>query len=356
MSHDSDYIAIGAHSDNGNSSYSGAAFIFDNSGTQLHKLVASDGSTNDKFGWSIAIDSGIVAVGSPWEDESIQDSGAVYLFDANTGLQLQKIKSLTPAPVDRFGKAVSINANFLAVSARGIDENGFNNGVVYIVDVTTGSQLHTLVCPDSVRDDNFGVSLAMNSGLLAIGASAHDPTNGFLPNAGAVYIFDPKTAEYLWKIIPADTDAFQHFGHSVAVENNVVVIGAYGDKIAGTESGSVYVFDLIKKSQSSKLIPSDPLIRSQFGYSVSIHNGIVAVGAPRDKSNGNYAGSVYAFNTLPILCTPDLNEDGDLNFLDVSAYLAAFSSQDPIADFEPDGNFNFLDVSAFLAAFAAGCP
>jgi len=55
-------------------------------------------------------------------------------------------------------------------------------------------------------------------------------------------------------------------------------------------------------------------------------------------------------------CPADLSADGTLNFLDVSAFLAAFGNQDPAADFETDGNFNFLDVSAFLAAFGAGCP
>jgi len=55
-------------------------------------------------------------------------------------------------------------------------------------------------------------------------------------------------------------------------------------------------------------------------------------------------------------CPADLTGDGSLNFLDVSAFLAAFGNQDPIADFTGDGSFNFLDVSAFLAAFGAGCP
>jgi hypothetical protein len=55
-------------------------------------------------------------------------------------------------------------------------------------------------------------------------------------------------------------------------------------------------------------------------------------------------------------CVADFTGEGDLNFLDVSAFLAAYGSLDPIADFEADGSFNFLDVSAFLAAFGAGCP
>jgi len=55
-------------------------------------------------------------------------------------------------------------------------------------------------------------------------------------------------------------------------------------------------------------------------------------------------------------CQADLTGDGNLNFLDVSAFLTAFGAQDPAADFTGDGQFNFLDVSAFLGLFGAGCP
>jgi len=70
--------------------------------------------------------------------------------------------------------------------------------------------------------------------------------------------------------------------------------------------------------------------------------------------SGNTCIRVFYGQVVP--CPADLTGEGDLNFLDVSAFLAAFSAMDPAADFEIDGNFNFLDVSAFLAAFASGCP
>ncbi|MGV6815041.1 MAG: cytochrome c peroxidase [Phycisphaerales bacterium] len=57
-----------------------------------------------------------------------------------------------------------------------------------------------------------------------------------------------------------------------------------------------------------------------------------------------------------IACPADLNDDGTLDFFDVSAFLTAFTTADPAADFNGDGNFNFFDVSAFLNSFAAGCP
>lgn len=55
-------------------------------------------------------------------------------------------------------------------------------------------------------------------------------------------------------------------------------------------------------------------------------------------------------------CPVDLNNDGELNFFDVSAFLVAFAAEDPIADFNNDGMFNFFDVGPFLEAFNAGCP
>lgn len=48
---------------------------------------------------------------------------------------------------------------------------------------------------------------------------------------------------------------------------------------------------------------------------------------------------------------------GSLTFADISAFLSAFTSNDPSADLaDPIGSFTFADISAFLAAFSAGCP
>ena len=50
----------------------------------------------------------------------------------------------------------------------------------------------------------------------------------------------------------------------------------------------------------------------------------------------------------------DLTGDGDVDFFDISAFLTAFNSQQPVADFTGDGIFDFFDVSAFLSAFSSG--
>jgi hypothetical protein len=47
---------------------------------------------------------------------------------------------------------------------------------------------------------------------------------------------------------------------------------------------------------------------------------------------------------------------GELNFFDVSAFIAAYQANDPSADFDQNGTFNFFDVSLFLGIYNIGCP
>jgi hypothetical protein len=55
-------------------------------------------------------------------------------------------------------------------------------------------------------------------------------------------------------------------------------------------------------------------------------------------------------------CSADFNDDHELNFFDISAFLSAFTNNDPAADFNADSDFNFFDISAYLDAFSSGCP
>lgn len=55
-------------------------------------------------------------------------------------------------------------------------------------------------------------------------------------------------------------------------------------------------------------------------------------------------------------CPADLNQDGGYNFFDVSLFVQAYNSMDPVADFTGDGLFNFFDVSLFIQIYNDGCP
>lgn len=55
-------------------------------------------------------------------------------------------------------------------------------------------------------------------------------------------------------------------------------------------------------------------------------------------------------------CPADMNNDDNLDFLDISAFLGAYARSNPIADINNDGSYDFVDISAFLASYTGGCP
>ncbi len=78
---DGSLLVIGDWQGDGNSLSSGAAYVYDlTTGDELYKLIASEGSTGDNFGTSVAIDGNTVLVGAPEDDDNGNQDGAVYVF------------------------------------------------------------------------------------------------------------------------------------------------------------------------------------------------------------------------------------------------------------------------------------
>lgn len=113
--------------------------------------------------------------------------------------------------------------------------------------------------------------------------------------------------------------------------------------------------------------PIVPLNQSNRLLDALHSTGLTAELLPVPGAGHNLPTSVTDDHLLPWLeqqlallptctCPADLTNNGILNFFDISAFLTAFASQDPIADFSPDGVFDFFDISNFLTAFSAGCP
>lgn len=76
-------------------------------------------------------------------------------------------------------------------------------------------------------------------------------------------------------------------------------------------------------------------------------------GGPMVGGDFSVAGGFWAARAEP--CVADFNGDGDVNTIDVLAFLNAWAARDPRADINGDGQVNTLDVIAFLNAWADGC-
>ena len=285
---DSGVVAVGASRDDDNGSNSGSAYLLNAStGSQITKLLATDGTFDDEFGWSIAIDGGVVAVGSPRDDAR----GSAYLFDASTGVQIAKLVA-SGGPRDQdFGITIAIDNGIVAVGAP--YSAGDTSGSAFLFDASTGAQIAILLPDDGEDGDQFGASVAIDNGVVAIGSRLDDDNGHF---SGSAYLFNASTGAQIAKLLPSDGAAEDQFGWAIAIDNGIVAVGVYLDDDNGPDSGSAYLFDASTGAQIAKLLPSDGAAEDRFGFSIGIDNGFVVVGSPLDDDNGDLSGSAYLFD------------------------------------------------------------
>ncbi len=276
------------------------AYVFDTTtGQELFKLTASDAALGDRFGHSVAI-SGITAViGAYLDDDGGTSSGSAYVFDTVTGQELFKLTASDDDAFDNFGRSVAVSGTTAIIGAAGDAEGGEASGAAYLFDTTTGQQLFKLTATDAEPFDQFGVCVAISGTTAVVGANFKYVAGGF---AGAAYVFDTTTGQQLFKLTASDTADGDRFGESVAVSGNVAVVGAYGDDDGGASSGSAYFFDITTGQQLYKLTASDAAFDDRFGQSVAISGTNAIVGAPLEDDevtmNDLFAdrGSVYLFD------------------------------------------------------------
>ena len=134
-------IVVGAYQDDDNGSFSGSAYIFDLDGNQLGIITASDGAQGDSFGFSVAAGSGRIVVGAYGDDDNGSSSGSAYIFDLD-GNQLSKITASDGATGDHFGRSVAVGSGRIVVGAPFDDDNGSSSGSAYIYE--TPYQIHYL--------------------------------------------------------------------------------------------------------------------------------------------------------------------------------------------------------------------
>ncbi len=300
---------IGAAGDDDNGSFSGSAYLFDTAtGRQIAKLLPNDGAEGDHFGWSVAISGATAIVGARQHEDNGFQSGSAYLFDTTTGQQLFKLLPNDGAAVDRFGESVAISGTpgkeTAIVGAWGDDDNGLESGsayLFYLSDPTNPVQIAKLLANDGAADDRFGYSVAI-SGPTAIVGARRDDDNG--DNSGSAYLFclsDPTNPVQIAKLLPDDGAEFDDFGFSVAISGATAIVGTPKDDDNGNNSGSAYLFDTTTGKQLFKLLPDDGAASDHFGVSVAISPdsiGTAIVGAHvDDNDNGNNSGSAYLFDT-----------------------------------------------------------
>ena len=287
---------VGAPDDDDQGTSAGSAHVFDlGSGQELFQLVAADGAAFDRFGLAVATDGAHVVVGAPGDGDSGPSSGSAYVFDAGTGQELVKLLPADGVTADSFGWSVAVDAGVVAVGAIGDDPLGASSGSAYLFDAATGQELAKLVPSDGADNEFFGAAVTFGDSVVAVGSVLARNASGLA--AGAVYLFDIGTGQELAKLVAGDGQAFAAFGSSLGISADTLVVGAQSDSGTLPQAGAAYLFDVQSGQEIAKLTPRDPGSLDYFGASVAISGSLALVGAYLDDERGSDSGSAYLFDT-----------------------------------------------------------
>lgn len=309
-------VLAGASHDDMGDSEAGSSFLFDlSSGTPTVPVSILSNpveETPDRFGAAVAISGDWVAIGSPDSDGGSSGSGRVSIHDLASSDPDQAVLSLEnpdPAAGDGFGGAVAVSGNRVAVGASGDDDGAVDGGMVYVYEMISsvpGQPAVAIPNPAPAESDGFGEAVAISGNHLVVGAGNDDEGAA---DSGRAYLFDlaGATPELPSVVLsnPSPT-AGDRFGASVSIAGNLVVVGAPGDDSMASDGGVAYVFDLAGTLLHTLTLPS-PAAGDEFGSAVAVSGGRVAVGAPGSDSGAMDAGNAAVFLvTGPSPTVPEL--------------------------------------------------
>ncbi len=297
---DGDIAIVGAWLDDSGIIDHGSAYLFNaTTGNQIYRLIQSDPLQFGYYGYSTAIQGSTAIVGAFGEENTTGEAtGAAYLFDTSTGLQVARLLASDGKSSEPFGISVDISDTAAIIGA--VDTTkGAGRGSAYLFDISSGQQEHKLLSTDGEDGDQFGFSVAISEDFAIVGAylDSTDFGGNTITHHGSVYVFDPNTGVQITKLVASDMQDTQHFGQSVAISGSIAIIGAptndIGDHIG---AGSAYLFDLVTGQQIAILSPADRgSDDGGFGWSVAIDSDRVIVGTTWHNHSGVISGTAYLY-------------------------------------------------------------
>ncbi|WP_437276115.1 DNRLRE domain-containing protein [Sorangium sp. So ce375] len=228
-----------------------SVYVFARSGgawsEEVELVAPADGNT-----WNtppVAIEGGTVVVGSPGDKWWLENDGvgAAYVFEASDWSGAHRLAADPPEPYDRFGSSVAISGGRIAVGAPGVMSPPMpwyelGRGLAYVFDrgATGWNQDSRLIATDGRTGDGLGSAVAISGSMAIAGAILADRFDQ--PDAGAAYVFSPASGEWIeierGKLTGGGRTGGA-FGKAVAVSGSSVIVGspAYAFELAQDSDG-----------------------------------------------------------------------------------------------------------------------
>lgn len=353
----------------------GKVYLIDeNTGARLGTIHPSEALEDfGFFGSSIDIHNGIIAISANQFNAGINFGGnteRVELFDLATQQHIRTIYS--PAdPIDPagFGFDIAMNDQYLVVAAPWQDLTGENSGAVHVYNISTGNLVSTLEIGEAINPGagpgNLDIQVDINNdGLVIVSQSGGSTQKAAIYEASSgveLSVLEPSFGSIL--LLPSETNGVALSGGSAFVG-----IPRFSTNIPGSlEQSIVFKYD----SNVSIAVQPQSLVVDNDG--VDFFMQVVTTGATSyqwyldgvaiSDLDENYTGSTES--TLLITSGPEVEgvytvevSDGPFSITSDPAYYVYRGQGTSLCppDLNNDGVLNFFDVSIFIQTYTAGCP
>ncbi|MFT5289879.1 MAG: hypothetical protein ACI82F_001950 [Planctomycetota bacterium] len=299
---DGDYAVAGIPYDSTISFQQGAAVLFSRSGgswAEVAVLRDPNGKNWDRFGSAVAMDGGVLAVGSPQGNGALVDSGTAVTFRFD-GAAWNYEATLSPsnlAAFDQFGGSLDLDDGVMVVGAVHFGSD-LGAAWVYRFDGVGWIGEQQLGSASLLDFDLFGDGVSVDGDVIAVGASNFDdPISGY--ETGGVFIFRHDGASWNEEadFLASSPRSAGTFGAELDLFEGVLVVGEPA-RAGGTRTGSAYIFQDLGGGlwhEWSTLVASDSQNNDWFGAAVALDDGWAWIGAPGD---GN---AVYTYPITAIV-------------------------------------------------------
>ena len=193
---DGDTAVAGAYLEGEGGQQAGAAYVFTRNAqgtwSEQQKLTASDAAAEDFFGFSVAVDTDTALIGAFYDDDQGNRSGSSYIFTRDAqGVwnEHQKLIASDGTASNRFGYAVAMDGDTAVIGADSAPRNFARPGAAYLFKrdmLGNWSEQQILIANDGAHEDLFGHAVAIGSDTVVIGAELDDD-NG--DRSGSAYAF-----------------------------------------------------------------------------------------------------------------------------------------------------------------------
>ena len=298
---DGSIVVIGSPKENGTGIVNVYQFVND---AWVAMGSAINGSnSNERFGHAVDINAqgNRIAIGAPSNDNNSTNSGRVLVYELNNEQWEQKGATLNGTYNSNLGHSVALNAfgDILAVGAPyHLNNNIYNAGLVSVYNFKNdqwekiGSDVK-----GSVNDERLGYSLSISDlgDIIAVGSPFYSTEN-----YGRVQVFENQANSWIQTKDFGGNNENQYLGNAIDLnsDGSILAIASYKGYGNQSESGFVEVYQ--KQNTNWNQLGgriNGSSFEDQFGFAVSIsdNGSMVAIGANKSDTSNIDSGHVSIY-------------------------------------------------------------